>query len=290
MSAAGVSVREALYEPPGPKMRKKIVLATIISLAALAALVVVIIRQFYITGQLDARYWSFFTRATTWKFLGRGLVGTLEASVVAGIVAFAAGFLLMLGRISSVKAVRGISIALIEFTRGVPTLLLIYFFFLVAPQFGLKLPPLWKIAAPVAISACGVVAEVLRSGVNAVPKGQREAALSLGMRNGKVFFKIVFPQAIRYVVPSLISELVIVVKDTTFAYVVNFPDLMQNARVLITNYDAMLSVYLLIAVIYIIINYLLNKASAMVAKRRNSKTIAQRNEKGVKNNYESTTE
>ena len=290
MSAAGVSVREALYEPPGPKMRKKIVLATIISLAALAALVVVIIRQFYITGQLDARYWSFFTRATTWKFLGRGLVGTLEASVVAGIVAFAAGFLLMLGRISSVKVVRGISIALIEFTRGVPTLLLIYFFFLVAPQFGLKLPPLWKIAAPVAISACGVVAEVLRSGVNAVPKGQREAALSLGMRNGKVFFKIVFPQAIRYVVPSLISELVIVVKDTTFAYVVNFPDLMQNARVLITNYDAMLSVYLLIAVIYIIINYLLNKASAMVAKRRNSKTIAQRNEKGVKNNYESTTE
>lgn len=290
MSAAGVSVREALYEPPGPKMRKKIVLATIISLAALAALVVVIIRQFYITGQLDARYWSFFTRATTWKFLGRGLVGTLEASVVAGIAAFAAGFLLMLGRISSVKAVRGISIALIEFTRGVPTLLLIYFFFLVAPQFGLKLPPLWKIAAPVAISASGVVAEVLRSGVNAVPKGQREAALSLGMRSGKVFFKIVFPQAIRYVVPSLISELVIVVKDTTFAYVVNFPDLMQNARVLITNYDAMLSVYLLIAVIYIIINYLINKASAMVAKRRNSKTIAQRNEKGVKNNYESTTE
>ena len=290
MSAAGVSVREALYEPPGPKMRKKIVLATIISLAALAALVVVIIRQFYITGQLDARYWSFFTRATTWKFLGRGLVGTLEASVVAGIVAFAAGFLLMLGRISSVKVVRGISIALIEFTRGVPTLLLIYFFFLVAPQFGLKLPPLWKIAAPVAISACGVVAEVLRSGVNAVPKGQREAALSLGMRNGKVFFKIVFPQAIRYVVPSLISELVIVVNDTTFAYVVNFPDLLQNARVLITNYDELLSVYLLIAVIYIIINYLLNKASAMVAKRRNSKTIAQRNEKGVKNNYESTTE
>lgn len=290
MSAAGVSVREALYEPPGPKMRKKIVLATLISLAALAALVVVIIRQFYITGQLDARYWSFFTRATTWKFLGRGLVGTLEASVVAGIAAFAAGFLLMLGRISSVKAVRGISIALIEFTRGVPTLLLIYFFFLVAPQFGLKLPPLWKIAAPVAISASGVVAEVLRSGVNAVPKGQREAALSLGMRSGKVFFKIVFPQAIRYVVPSLISELVIVVKDTTFAYVVNFPDLMQNARVLITNYDAMLSVYLLIAVIYIIINYLINKASAMVAKRRNSKTIAQRNEKGVKNNYESTTE
>lgn len=276
MSAVNTSIRDVLYEPPGPKAHKRITVATAISLVALAVLVIIVIRQFYISGQLNAKYWSFFTKATTWRFLGHGLAGTLGVALAAGAVAFAAGLLLMLGRISTIRPVRGISTALIEFSRGVPTLLFIYFFFLVAPQFGLKLPAFWKISAPVAISAAGVVAEVLRSGVNAVPKGQTEAALSLGMRNGSVFFKIVFPQAFRYVIPALISEIVIVLKDTTFAYVVNYSDLMQNAKVLISNYDALLSVYLVTAVIYILINYLLNKVSVAIARRRNvSITIMQ---------------
>ncbi len=268
MSTRNTSIRDALYETAGPKTRRRIVIGTVISLIALAALAAVVIRQFYISGQLDARYWSFFAQPTTWAFLGRGLVGTVEVALASGVIAFAAGLLLMLGRIGRGKIVKGVSAALIEFSRGVPTLLFIYFFFLIAPQFGLKLPAFWKISVPVAISAAGVVAEVLRSGVNAVPKGQTEAALSLGMRDGQVFFKIVFPQALRYVVPALISELVIVLKDTTFAYVVNYSDLMQNARVLISNYDALLPVYLVTALIYILINYLLNRAATAAAQRR----------------------
>ncbi len=264
------SLRDVLYEAPGPKTKRKIAIATAISLVALAILIIIIIRQFYLSGQLDAKYWSFFTRGTTWRFIGTGLVGTLEVALLAGVVTFVAGFLMMLGRISESRILRGICTALVEFTRGVPTLLFIYFFFLVVPTLGIKLVSLWKIVLPVAISASGVVAEVLRSGVNAVPKGQTEAALSLGMTKGQVFIHIVFPQAIRYVIPALISELVIVVKDTTFAYVVSFPDLMQNAMVLISNYDAMLSVYLVVAVIYILINYTLNKISAWIARRRNT--------------------
>lgn len=273
MSAGNTSIKDALYEAPGPKARKRIVVITILSLAALVVLLALVIRQFYITGQLGAKYWALFTRYTTWRFLGRGLMGTMEVALSAGVMAFAAGLLLMLGRISRRKLLRGISAVLIEFSRGVPTLLFIYFFFLIAPQFGLKLPAFWKISAPVAISAAGVVAEVFRSGVNAVPKGQTEAAVSLGMRGGSVFFKIVFPQALRYVVPALISELVIVLKDTTFAYVVNYADLMQNAKVLISNYDALLSVYLVAAVIYILINYLLNKISVAIARRGNISTV-----------------
>lgn len=265
-----ISAREMLYEDPGPKTKRRIRIVTGISLAALAALVALVMHQFYVTGQLDAKYWYFFAKMTTWSFLGKGLLGTLEAAVMAGALAFAAGFFLMLGRISSNRFLSVICTALIEFTRGVPTLLFIYFFFLVVPQFGIKMDAFWKISIPVAISACGVVAEVLRSGVNAVPKGQTEAALSLGMQGRSVFLKVVFPQAIRYVIPALIAELVIVVKDTTFAYVVNFPDLMQNAKVLISNYDALLSVYLVVAVIYIIINYLLNKLSDRIAANQKS--------------------
>lgn len=267
MSAANVTIRDALYEAPGPKTKKRIVIFTAVSLVALAALIFLIIRQFYITGQLNEKYWSLFTRFTTWKFLAEGLVGTLQVALVSSVVAFVIAFLLMVGRINRNKIVSWISTALIELSRGIPTLLFIYFFFLVAPQLGLKLPTFWKISLPVALSAAGVVAEVLRSGVNAVPKGQTEAAVALGMRNVTVFTKIVFPQAFRYVIPSLISELVIVLKDTTFAYVVSYADLMQNARVLISNYDALLSVYLVVALIYILINYLLNQASVAVAKR-----------------------
>lgn len=266
MNGAHTSIRDTLYEAPGPKTRRFIRIATAVSLAALALLIAYVIRKFAVNRQLDARYWALFTKYTTWRFLGYGLAGTLAAALTAGIITFLTGLLLMLGRLSGSRIIRGISTALIEFSRGVPTLLFIYFFLLVVPQFGIKLPALWKIAMPVAISAVGMVSETLRSGVNAVPKGQTEAALSLGMRKWSVFFKIVFPQAIRYVIPSMISELVIVLKDTTFAYVVSYADLMQNARVLISNYDALLSVYLVVAIIYILINYLLNKASVAVAR------------------------
>lgn len=269
MSAANASIRDALYEAPGKRAKRRIAIATAVSVAALAALLALIIRQFYISGQLNAKYWTLFTRYTTWRFIGQGLLMTVKVALTAAVITFSLGFVLMRGRLNPHRFVSGASAALIEFSRGVPTLLFIYFFFLAAPQFGLKLSSFWRITLPCAISACGVVAEVFRSGVNAVPKGQREAALSLGMSEIRTFYRIIFPQAFRYVIPSMIAELVIVLKDTTFAYVVNCADLMQNAKVLISNYDALVSIYLVVAVIYILINYALNKASDLLARRPN---------------------
>ena len=276
-----ISAREMLYEDPGPKTKRRIRIVTGISLAALAALVALVMHQFYVTGQLDAKYWYFFTKWTTWRFLGQGLLTTLEAALTGSAISFTLGFLLMRGKFQG-KVIRGISTFLIEFTRGVPTLLFIYFFFLVVPKTGWKPSAFWKITLPCAISACGVVAEALRSGVNAVPEGQREAALSLGLSERRTFYRIVFPQAFRFVIPSLIAELVIVLKDTTFAYVVSCADLMQNAKVLISNYDAMLSIYLVVAVIYILINYALNALSEKAAgMQRQDAQTARNTVKGV---------
>jgi glutamate transport system permease protein len=274
MSAVHVSVRDALYEKPGPKVEKIIRIVTALSLVLLGLLIFAAVRQFAISGQLDAKYWSFFLRITTWKFIGEGMIGTATAALLGIAMALVIGFLMMFARISRFRFLNILGTILVEFTRGVPTLLFIYFFFLVVPQFGIKLLPLFKISIPVAISASGVVAEVLRSGVNAVPKGQREAAVSLGMKDSSVFFKVVFPQAIRYVIPALIAELVIVVKDTSFAYVVSYPDLMQNAKVLISNHDAMLSVYLVVAILYILINYMLNRLSDFIAQKTNVKAVS----------------
>lgn len=270
---ASRSVRDALYEAPGPRTRRRVRIATAVSLILVVAALAAIGYRFYITGQFAPRYWTFFAKATTWKFLLQGFAGTVRVALTAGAIALALGLLLMLGRISHLKVLSAVCRVITEFFRSLPSLLLIYFFFLVVPQYGIKMSSFWMLTLPVALAAAGVLAEVFRAGVNAVPKGQVEAALSLGMSPLRTTLKIVLPQAIRFVIPSLISQLVVVVKDTTVAYVVSYPDLMQNARVLITNYDALVSVYFTIAIIYILINYAINQASIYVSHRLGVKII-----------------
>lgn len=270
---SATSMRDALYEAPGPRTRRKIVVGTVISLALVALGVAAVIRQFYVTGQLAPRYWSFLLEWTTWRFLLQGLMGTVQVALTAGVIALVLGLLLMLGRTSGVRPLSALCRVVTDFFRGVPSLLLIYFFFFVPAQLGLKMPSFWMLTLPVALAASGVLAEVFRAGVNAVPKGQVEAAMSIGLSPAKTMFKIVLPQAVRYVIPSLIAQLVVVVKDTTVAYVVSYPDLMQNARVLITSYDALVSMYLVVAVIYILINYLINRASVYIANKTGVKII-----------------
>lgn len=274
MSAPAVKpIRDALYEEPGPKTQKLIIAATIFAAIVVLIGCAFIVRQFYITGQLDPKYWEFFGRLSTWKFLGAGFVGTIKAALVAGVLALLGGLVLMWGRLSKIAPVRWVARAITEFFRGVPSLLFVYFFFIVMPTIDVKMPSFWMITLPAAMSAAGACAEVFRAGVNAVPAGQVEAAKSLGMSKTKTMLRIQLPQAIRFVVPTLISQLVIVVKDTTLAYVVSYPDLLQNGRVLIANYDALVSVYLVVAVVYIVLNYLINKASVAIADKTGVKLI-----------------
>ncbi len=270
---ASGSMRDALYEAPGPRTRRKVAIGTAISAVVVAALLALVVRQFAVTGQLAPRYWSFFLEWTTWRFLLQGLVGTVEVALVAGAISLVLGLLLMLGRTSGVRPLAAVCRIVTDFFRGVPSLLLIYFFFLVVPQYGIKMPSFWMLTLPVALAASGVLAEVFRAGVNAVPKGQVEAALSIGLSRAQTMRRIVLPQAIRYVVPSLIAQLVVVVKDTTVAYVVSYPDLMQNARVLITSHDSLVSIYLVIAVVYVLINFAINQLAAVVSRRTGAKII-----------------
>lgn len=267
MSAHTTSMRDALYEAPGPRTKRLTLIGTIISLALVCVGLALIVRQFYVTGQLDAKYWEFFGKWSTWRYLLEGFAGTLKVAAVAAAISLALGIVLMFGRTSGIRPLEIVCRVIIDFFRGVPSLLLIYFFYLVIPQYGIRLSSFWMITLPVALAASGVLAEVFRAGVNAVPKGQTEAALSIGLTPGKTMVKIVLPQALRIVVPSLISQLVVVVKDTTVAYVVSYPDLMQNGRVLITTHDAVVSVYLVTAVIYILVNFAINQLSIAMARR-----------------------
>lgn len=278
MSAHTTSMRDALYEAPGPKTRRLTIIGTAISLVLVGVGIFLIIQRFADAGQLDEKYWSFFLRPSTWSYLADGFLGTIKVAVVAGAISLVLGVLFMLGRTCGIKPVEVLFHVIIDFFRGVPSLLLIYFFYLALPQYGIKMSAFWMIALPVALAASGVLAEVFRAGVNAVPKGQTEAALSIGLTPGKTMFKIILPQALRIVIPSLVSQLVVVVKDTTVAYVVSYPDLMQNARVLITTHDAVVSVYFVVAIIYIIVNYAINHFSIYLARRSGNPIISRTTE------------
>ncbi|HMT63564.1 MAG TPA: amino acid ABC transporter permease, partial [Ottowia sp.] len=181
-------------------------------------------------------------------------------------IALALGLVLVLGRLARPRLLRWPSIAVIEFLRGTPTLLLIYVCFLVLPSVGIKLSTYWMLTLPISLSTAAVVAEVYRAGVLAVPRGQTDAARSLGLTETQVFFLVVFPQALRYIVPALVAQLVIVVKDTTFGYVVTYGELMQNAKVLIANYHALVPVYLVVALLYCLVNYAISGASRRLGR------------------------
>lgn len=254
-------LEDILFGDPKPQARKVIRILSVTAGVVLLLLAAGVVFRFHSAGQLDARFWKFFTWPTTWAFLAKGLLGTLASAAMAAVIALVLGLVLMVGRLAQQRLLRWPSVAVIEFLRGVPTLLLIYVCFLVLPSVGIKLSAYWMLTLPVGLSTAAVVAEVYRAGVLAVPRGQTDAARSLGLTEAQLFFHVVFPQALRYIVPALVAQLVIVVKDTTFGYVVTYGELMQNAKVLIANYHALVPVYLVVAVLYCLVNYAISRAS-----------------------------
>ena len=242
---------------------------SVIAIAALLLLVVGILNRFHAAGQFEGRLWEFFAWNTTWAFLGKGLLGTIASAAAAAVIALVFGLVLLIGRRSRRRLVQWPTVAVIEFLRGVPTLLLIYLCFLVLPSAGIKLSAYWMLTLPVGLSTAAVVAEVYRAGVLAVPRGQTDAARALGLSEARVFAHVVFPQALRYIVPALVAQLVIVVKDTTFGYVVTYGELMQNAKVLIANYRSLVPVYLAVAALYCAVNYAISRASRKLGQRIN---------------------
>jgi len=254
-------LEDVLFGAQSPQALAVTRVVSAITAAVLLLLAAGTVWQFHQAGQFDARFWNFFAWPSTWAFLANGLLGTMASAAMAAVIALALGLVLLLGRLAGSRPVRWASVAVIEFLRGTPTLLLIYLCFLALPAAGIKLSTYWMLTLPVGLSTAAVVAEVYRAGVLAVPRGQTHAARSLGLTEAQVFFLVVFPQAIRYIVPALVAQLVIVVKDTTFGYVVTYGELMQSAKVLIANYHSLVPVYLVIALLYCLLNYAISSAS-----------------------------
>src|SRR5680860_1121261 len=223
--------------------------------------------QFGSHGQLDAERWVPFTQWVAWKYLLVGLVGTLKAAGIAAVLGSVLGAFLALGRLSPVRPLRWLCTIYIEVARTVPVLLLIYLMLFGLPQLGINVPILWKLVIPLTFVNSAVFAEIVRAGITSLAKGQSEAALSLGMRSFQSMRFVVLPQALRNVAPSLLSQFVSLLKDTTLGYIVAFTELLYRGQLLTSFLNQLIPTYIVVAFIYLVVSGTLTAVASRLQKK-----------------------
>jgi glutamate transport system permease protein len=262
-----VSADRVLFDAPGPAGRRRIRIATVVTVLVLAAVVGLALKQFADAGQLAADRWTAFAQLSYVRFLWQGLEGTLLAAGVAALISFPAGAVLGLMRVSVHRPVRWVAGVYVELFRAIPLLLLIYAFLLGLPRLGVNLPIFWKLVVPIVMVNAAVLAELVRAGIGAVDRGQSEAAEAIGLRRGQVMRLIVLPQAVRLIIPTLVTQLTTLLKDTTLGYVVSYPELMKQGNNLTVFTHLLIQTYLIVAVVYVVINFGLSQLAHWLDRR-----------------------
>ncbi len=262
-----MTTNRVLFDAPGPRSLRRIRLATVVAVLAGALVVAYALGQFNAAGQLAADRWQPFAQQAYLLFLGQGLVGTLKATAVAALFAFPFGGALALMRLARNPVVRYLGTGYVELFRAVPLLLLIYAFLLALPPLGVNLPIFWKLVVPIVMVSSAVLAEVFRAGIRALERGQSEAASSIGLTYWQSMRIVVLPQAVRLVIPTLVAQLVSILKDSTLGYVVSYPELMRQGDNLTVFTHLLIQTYLVIALIYVVINFALSQLATALQRR-----------------------
>jgi glutamate transport system permease protein len=190
----------------GPRGRRRVLIATMLSVALVALGALWVVMRFKDKGQLDWKQWEDLFTMSTLRFLATGLRNTLTVSLVAMALALVLGALGAFGRLDSSRAVRGISIVVIELFRATPLVLLIYFAGVAVPRYAVDLSSYWYLVIALALYNGSVIAEVFRSGIQALGQGQREAGLAIGLTEKQTLRLVLFPQAVRTMVPAIINQ------------------------------------------------------------------------------------
>jgi glutamate transport system permease protein len=177
-------------------------------------------------------------------------------------------------RVSASRSYRWSVIGTIELLRGVPVVLSIFFAARVLPELGVDLPTLWYVVIGLVVYNSVVIAEIIRAGINALPKGQREAAYAIGLTNAATLRLVLLPQAFRIMLPALISQLVVVLKDTSLGIIVSYPELLRRANLAIQTTENPIQTLLIVALIYIAINYSLGKLAEYVQRRLSQRGLS----------------
>ena len=254
-----------LYDLPGPNARRRHRIAGGVGALGVAVVLGLVGVRLAEEGQFEARTWEFLTVAGTYEAIWEGLVNTLRVAVVAVALSLAFGGLLAAARLSRPALLRWPAIAIIEFFRAVPLLLLILFVFL---GFGNDIGRFWSLVVALVLYNGSVLAEVFRAGIQAVPRGQREAAHAIGLRDSQVMRLVLAPQAVRVMLPAIISQSVVALKDSALGLIIAYEELARVGRQLYVFYNNPLAVGVTIAAIYVVINYTLSRIAVMLEARQ----------------------
>ncbi|MEV5201408.1 amino acid ABC transporter permease [Streptomyces sp. NPDC053720] len=264
----------ALYDIPGPATRKRHLLYGIVSTALILALLGWVVYLLFDTEQFTSAKWTPFEYKGIQELLLRGLGNTLKAFAYAAVLSLLLGAVLAVGRLSDHRAVRWIATLLVEFFRAMPVLVMIFFIFV-----ALKVQPLPALVTGLTLYNGSVLAEVFRTGILSVERGQSEAAYALGLRKTQVTRFVLAPQAVRAMLPTIISQLVVALKDTSLGYLITYEEFLHAGKLIASNLDydlPFIPVVMVISPIYIGMCMLLSWFATWVAKRerRNPKMKA----------------
>ncbi|WP_328719042.1 amino acid ABC transporter permease [Streptomyces sp. NBC_00247] len=263
-----------LYDAPGPKATVRNRVYAVIGAAAIVALIVFAVLRLSDTGNLDSGMWDIFNYAGIRQNIADAVLATLKVFGLAAVGSVVLGVVLAVGRLSDHKPVRWLATTFIELFRSIPLLITIY-----AIWVGFLTDySMWALALGLSVYNGCVQAEVLRAGINSVPRGQSEAAYALGMSKTQVMLGVLMPQAVRAMLPTIISQLVVTLKDTSLGYIILYPELLQTARLIASNTLVngtypYVSTIVVIGTIYVTMCLLLSALATWIEKRgRRAKT------------------
>lgn len=257
-----------LYDAPGPKAKRVSRTLSVVFAVVFAGLVAFGVYQLWLGGAFYADRWDIFQQANTWIGAGGLLVGlgtTLSAFALGSLLALAVGFVFALARASRSQLVRIPATIVLEFFRGMPVLLMILFVFIVA-----NTGAFWAVVIALGIYNGAIIGEAIRSGIAALPKGQRESGLALGLGSFQTTILIELPQSVRNMLPIIIAQLVVLLKDTALGYIVSSADLITIGRRLANFFGAgqyALSMFFVMLAIYLVLNLTLSWVARFVAKQ-----------------------
>jgi glutamate transport system permease protein len=260
-----------LFDAPGPRARIRNRVISAATLAFIAVLGWIIVARLLDKGQLTAAKWKPFLTADLWRtFVLPGITGTLTAAAMSIVLAVVMGFALGIGRLSPVAAVRRPCAVIVEFFRAVPVLIMMifaYFLYALYDTFPSKYLALAGVVTGLTLYNGAVIAEIVRAGVTALPRGQSEAAASLGLGWGQTMRSILLPQAVTSMLPVLVSQLVVALKDTAIGYQITYVEMVRQGTVIGSSYGNYVPALIVIAVLMISLNFALSAAATRLERR-----------------------
>lgn len=260
-----------LFDAPGPRARVRNHLISAVTLVVVALAALVVYSRLEAKGQLTAAKWEPFLTADLWTtYVLPGIEGTLKAAAVSIVLALALGFVLGVGRLSTHTAIRWFSSVIVEFFRAVPVLIMMifaYFLYAFYDVFPSKYLALAGVITGLTLYNGAVIAEIVRAGVHALPRGQGEAASALGLTSGQTMRSILLPQAVTSMLPVLISQLVVALKDTAIGYQITFVEMVRQGTVVGSAYGNYIPALIVIAILMISVNFALSWFATWLEQR-----------------------